>query len=196
MLGRRDLDLIQSLHESRVAADEYMSITRLFGRELRARFAADERSALVDGEPVAWEALSVRSMNFGQHWRGSGVVSCRYGLELPIQFFLEFLAEPAALPDLLKDAEEQPDLTDPLDQALIAAGFPTAEQALQEPALAQQLAQFFAYDALARWLGDAGPEREQGFVLNSCDVVICRRSGIRLEGMGRRSDSSMAYQDR
>ena len=134
-------------------------------------------------------------MNFGQHWRGPGVVPCRYVLELPFQFFLEFLAEPAVLPDLVEDTQRHPDLSEPLDQALIAAGFPRADQALQEPALAQLLAEFFAYDALARWLGDAVPERPPGFVLNSCDVVLFRPSGIQLEGTGRRSDSSTAYQD-
>jgi len=173
-----------------------MSIAGLFGRELRARFAGGEGSALVNGERVAWEALSVRSLNFGQHWRGAGVESCHYELELPVPFFLEFLAEPDALPDLLRDTKQHPDLTDPLGQALIAAGFPTAPQALQEPALAQLLAEFFAYDVLARWLGDAGPERQPGFVLNSCDVVLAGASGIRIDGTGRRSDSSTAYQDR
>lgn len=172
-----------------------MSIARLFGRELRARFAAGEGSALVDGEPIAWEALSVRAMNFGQHWRGPDVVSCRYALEVPVQFFHEFLAEPQALPDLLSDTKQHPDLTSPLDQALIAAGFPTPERALEEPALAQHLAEFFAYDALLRWLGDAVPELQPGFVLNTCDVVRFRPAGIRLEGTGRRSDSSTAYQD-
>jgi len=175
---------------------EAQAPTRLFGRELRARFSGNERVALVDGEPVAWEALSVRSMNFGQHWRGSGVVSCAYVLELPSRCFLEFLAEPDALPELTSDAKQRPDPSDPLDQALIAAGFPSAEQALQDSALAQQLAEFFAYDLLLRWLGDADPELQPGFVLNSCDVVLFRPSGIRLEGTGRRSDSSTAYQDR
>lgn len=169
---------------------------RFVGRELRVRFTGGEPAALVDGRPVAWEALSVRSMNFGQHWRGPSVVSCRYVLELPARFFLEFLAEPGALADLVKDTRAHPDLTDPLDRALIAAGYPTAEQALKEPALSQHLAEFFAYDMLLRWLGDAGPALEPGFVLNSCDSVLFRPSGVRLEGKGRRADSSNAYQDR
>jgi hypothetical protein len=135
-------------------------------------------------------------MNFGQHWRDPGAVSCRYVLELPIEFYLEFLAEPDGLPNLVKDTREHPDLTEPLDQALIAAGFPTAEQALKEPVLAQFLAEFFAYDMLVRWLGDSGPAVEPRFVLNSCDSVLFRPSGIRVEGAGRRSDSSNAYQDR
>jgi hypothetical protein len=173
-----------------------VSIAGLVGRELRARFACGERSALVDGELVAWEALSVRSMNFGQHWRCPAAVPCRYVLELPVQFFLEFLSEPDALPDLLREAKQHPDLADPLDQALIAAGFPTAERALQAPALAKHLVDFFAHDALARWLGDADPELQPGFVLNSCEASLYRPSTIRLEGSGRRSDSSNAYQDR
>lgn len=172
-----------------------VSITGLVGRELRARFAGGDRSALVDGQQMAWEALSVRSMNFGQHWRGPDAASCRYTLELPVEFFLEFLAEPDALHDLLTDAKQRPDLDDPLDQALIAGGFPSADQALREPALAQLLAEFFAYDALVRWLGDAGPELKPGFVLNSCDAVAFRPSGIFVEGTCRRADTSSAYQD-
>ena len=171
-----------------------MSLLSLHGRKLRARFDCD-RSARVDGESVAWEALSVRALNFGQHWRDPGAVVCRYALELPAQFFLEFLAEPDALPELSRDAKHRPDPSDALDQALIAAGFPSAEQALHDPVLAQHLAEFFARDLLVRWLGDAGPERQPGFVLNSCDTVLFSPSGVRLEGSGRKSNTSTAYQD-
>src|SRR5262245_29480990 len=107
-----------------------MSTTGLRGRELRARFAAGSRGSTVDGRFVAWESLSVRSMNFGQHWRGSGVVGCRYSLELSLQFFREFLAQPDVLPDLIADTRQHPDPAELLDQALIAAGFPSADQAL------------------------------------------------------------------
>lgn len=134
-------------------------------------------------------------MNFGQHWRDPGASCCHYVLELPIDFFLELLAEPGALPDLSRDAQQRPDPDSPLDQALIAAGFPSADQALRDPSLAQHLAEFFAHDALVRWLGDAGPEVQPGFFLNSCDTVLLQRSGIRLEGNGRGSDTSRAYQD-
>jgi hypothetical protein len=173
-----------------------MSMTGLYGAALRARFvlggAAD---ALVDGSRVACESLSVRAMNFGQHWRGVDVPLHRYSVELPMAFFVSFLADPERLADLNQDAKLHPDPSDSLDQALSAAGFPSAQDAVRNPALAQSLAEFFAHDALVAWLGDNGPDMLPGFVLNSCDRIVFRASGILVEGECRPSASSRAYQD-
>lgn len=48
------------------------SILGLFGQPLRAQFPdASQSTAIVDGLPTPLNALSVRSMNFGQHWRST-----------------------------------------------------------------------------------------------------------------------------
>ena len=173
-----------------------MSIAGLYAAELRSRFAAaGEFSALVDGSRVACESLSVRAMNFGQHWRAAGVPVSRYSLALPLSFFVAFLEEPMALPDLNHDAKLRPDASDPLDQALIAASFPSAEEAVRAPALCHRLAVFFAPDVLVRWLGDGGPKVSPGFVVNSCDQIRFEASDMWLGGECRPSGASSAYQD-
>ncbi len=173
-----------------------MSISALFGAALRAQFVAgDATYALVDGNRVSCAFLSVRSMNFGQHWRGADVAVHRYAIELPVNFFVALLAEPDALSDFIEDARRYPDLSDPLGQALIAAGSPSADEAVRHPVLAQSLAEFYAHDALLRWLGDAAPEVADGFVLNSFARIVLGDSSLLLEGECRASGSSTAYQD-
>jgi len=173
-----------------------MSIAGLYAAELRLRFAGvGEATAVVDGSRVLCESLSVRAMNFGQHWRTAGVPVSRYSLTLPLSFLVAFLEEPAALPDLNHDARLRPDVSDPLDQALIAAGFPSAEEAVRAPALCHRLAVFFAHDVLVRWLGDGGPKASPGFVVNSCDQIRLEAFDLCLEGECRPSGASTAYQD-
>ena len=60
-----------------------MSIAGLSRRALRARFLESRASAFVDSRPVPFESLSVRAMNFGQHWRTPDVPLISYSLELP-----------------------------------------------------------------------------------------------------------------
>jgi hypothetical protein len=173
-----------------------MSIAGLFGATLRARFVPDDATyAVVDGNRVTCASLSVRSMNFGQHWRGANVPIHRYSITLPVDFFVALLAEPDGLADLIEDTKHHPDPGDPLDQILMAAGFPNADDAVRHPVLAQALAAFYAHDALLRWLGDAGPEVEPVFVLNSCERIAFGSTGLLIEGECRSSGSSTSYQD-
>ena len=146
---------------------------------------ARDAYALVDNQPVPLESLSVRSMNFGQAWRTPGVREISYSLQIPMAFFLELLARPEQLPDLIDDTRRFPDPDDPLDRALIDAGYPDAAEAMAHPTLARELARFFAHEALLRWLGDGPPQAEPGFVLNTVDRVEVRAEGILLEGTGR-----------
>jgi len=173
-----------------------MGIRRLHGRELRQQFRDWlDAYALVEGQPVRFESLSVRSMNFGQDWRTPNVAEISYSLQLPMAFFLAFLDEPEQLADLVADTQQFPDRTNPLDNALLTAKPADAAAAMTEPVLAQELAGFFAYEALLRWLGDGGPEIEPGYVLNSIDKIVVRSSGIVMEGKGRVSSANVAYQD-
>jgi hypothetical protein len=134
--------------------------------------------ALVNGEAVPFDALSVRSMNFGQPWRSPDVQEISYSLELPMAFFLALLEE--QLPDLIADTRLHPDPADALDLALRSAGFPSAAEAMAIPALAQELARFFAHEALLRSLGDGGHR----YVLNTIERVDVRPAGIGIEGKG------------
>jgi hypothetical protein len=172
-----------------------MSIAGLSRRALRARFMESRASAFVDNRPVPFESLSVRAMNFGQHWRTPDVPLISYSLELPGAYFVAFLAEPEQLPALIEDTRRFPEWTEALDTALFDAQFPGAADAVKNPVLARELARFFAHEALLRWLGDGPPEFEPGFVLNSIDSVHLGPTGLSLEGEGRMSGITVAYQD-
>lgn len=160
--------------------------------QLRARHDALEASYLVGGQAVRPEQLSVRSMNFGQHWRTPGVVEVTYELTLPRSYVIEHLD--AELPEYVADSLEHPDATNALENALRAAGWPPARTILEDEALTRLTLAFFAHDMLLRWLGDGPPTLEPSFVLNTVSAER-RRGGVPVfEGVARRS-GPVRYQD-
>ena len=133
-------------------------------------------------------------MNFGQHWRTPNIAEVSYLIELPLPFFVAFLAE-EQLPWLIEEVKRDADPTEALDAALLRAGSPDAADAVRDTVLGQELAQYFAKDLLLHWLGDGPPDVEPGFVLNSVDRIHLCTTGLLLEGRGRVSGILVAYQD-
>ena len=157
--------------------------------------ASSEWSVSVEGQPVSPESLSVRAMNFGQAWRTAGVPEVSYSVNIPMSAFIAFLEEADQLPAFIEDARRFPDPADALDRALRDANFPSAADAMANPVLAQELARFFAHEALLRWLGDRPREVEPGYVLNSIDRIAVHPAELVLEGKARVSGAAVAYQD-
>jgi hypothetical protein len=164
-----------------------------FGRQVRNRFPLAEKCRCsAEGVRTAPEQLSLRVMNFGQHWRGKGVRDWPYTVEMPVDYFLVVLRE--QLPEYIEAAKEDR-IDGPLDEALLAAGWPSADEAVRDASLAQALAEEFALRLLEHWLGDGPPEQEPGYILNTIDRVDLLPDRVRVSGTCRRTGSSSAYQD-
>jgi hypothetical protein len=131
-------------------------------------------------------------MNFGQGWRTPGVVEVSYELTLPISFLIEYLD--AQLPEYVADSLEHPDPSDLFENALRAAGWPSAKALLEDPDLARLALDLFGHDLLLQWFGD-GPPEEPGFVLNTVMAPL-RREGVPVfQGSARRSGVAVRFQD-
>jgi hypothetical protein len=166
----------------------------LFAADLRARYPDAHRcTCTVDGEPCAPERISLRSMNFGQHWRTEGVEEVACSVEVPRAFLLDFLRE--QVPEYVDDSRRQPDPDSEVDRALEAAGWPDVDGVLAIPYLRDAMAEFYAHDLLLYWLGDGPPDREPGFVLNTIDRIELDEERITLAGTARRSGVPVRYQD-
>lgn len=178
---------------------------KLFGEDMRARYREGAREVgsegpggsprckvVCEGKECPWEALSVRTMNFGQHWRTPGVVEVQYALELPFDYFADFAR--SELPEYIADAREHPS-TLPLDEALRARGWPDVEEVLRDQNTATLALEYFASDLLLHWLGDGLPAQPGGYILNSVDRVSLDGGRVRVEGTGRRDAGPAAYQD-
>ena len=166
------------------------------------RFARDRRDlypeasscrAMAEGRAVAAEAMRLRTMNFGQFWRTHGIVDVEYRIEIPSRFFVDVLRE--ELPGYVADAREFPDPGSELDRSLRACGWPSPDEVMEHPALARQLALYFAHDILLRWLGDGCPDAEAGYVLNTADEVRFDGETLVIEGKARRAGIPVVYQD-
>jgi hypothetical protein len=162
---------------------------------MRREAESSEAQAVVEGQPVPMESLSVRSMNFGQAWRTADVPEISFSLKVPMSAFVTFLEEGDRLAALIDDTKRFPDPADALDRALRDSNFPGAADAMRNPVLAEELARFFAYEFLLRRLGDGPPAAEPGFILNSVDRIAVRPEELRIEGKGRAAGIAVAYQD-
>jgi hypothetical protein len=131
-------------------------------------------------------------MNFGQHWRTSGIVEVNVELTLPMSYLIDYLD--GELPEWVADAIEHPDPTSDLEKALRGAGFPSAKALLDDEHTTRLALDFFAHDLLLRWLGDGPPSLSPGFVLNTA-TARRRIEGVPLfEGVARKS-GPVRYQD-
>ncbi|NPC68818.1 hypothetical protein D7Y27_03350 [Corallococcus sp. AB004] len=167
-----------------------------YQNEWRPRFPVPPHTAryLVEGRPVLVEALRVRTMNFGQHWRTPGVVEVRYEVVLPGAYAVALLEQDWA--DWIEDYQRFPEPNDPLEQALRALGWPGPAQALADPVVAPLVLDFNAHELLLRWFDDGVPSIP-GFVLNTVDEVRMVGTDVWLAGQARPElpDVSYAYQD-
>lgn len=166
-----------------------------FARELRALYpTAHACTCIVDGRECPPATVSLRSMNFGQQWRTAGIADVEYRVEVPQRLLLDLLRE--QLHELVEDCQQHPDPDFDLDQILREADWPTAEQVMATPHLADFFARWFAHDLLLHWLGDGPPEQEPGFVLNTVDSVAFAEPPIlTIRGRARRSGIPVRYQD-
>lgn len=165
-----------------------------FGEHTRQLFPEEARCACTaDGAAVAPARLSVRSMNFGQHWRTEGIVDVRYSVELPIRYFVAFLEE--VYPEQVQDLRTDEDPSLAVDKALVAAGYPSLERALADAHLTHLLAQYWADDLLLHWLGDGPGEGSIEYVLNTIEGVSCGETSVVVTGLARRAGMPVKYQD-
>jgi hypothetical protein len=136
----------------------------------------------IDGAAVDRARVSVRSMNFGQHWRTEGVVACRYELGIPDDALVQFLE--GWLPQVYADLEDG----EPLDRAL--AHRPAPRALLADRALAARALAAWDHELLLRYLDDGGGDA----VLNTIDQVELVDGGVVMRGEGRRA-GVVRYQD-
>lgn len=165
-------------------------------KEWRRLFPTPPHTAsyLVAGHSMAAEALRVRTMNFGQHWRTPGIVEVRYAVVLPGAYALELLS--LDWDEFIDDYQRFPEPDDPLDRVLRGLDWPDPARALADPVAAPLVLDFFAHEFLLRWFGDGVPDGP-GFVLNTYDEVRMAGPDVYLAGLARPHDPHVpyAYQD-
>ena len=164
------------------------------GSALRARYPEAERCAcVVDGQACAPERVSVRVMNFGQHWRTAGIVDVPYRIELPWRYVLDLITHD--VDDYIEDSRSFPDPDSEIDRALEAAGWPSAGEVMRQPEMARNFIEFFGCDLLTYWLVDGPSDPERDFVLNTIDEIELGDEVVALSGKARRTGMPVRYQD-
>lgn len=138
--------------------------------------------------------VGVRSMNFGQPWRGAEVQDLPYSVRLPDLFFLDILE--SSLPDFVSDAKEFPDDSCELERELRALDWPPAPSVVGIETLRLLALQWFAHEMLLRWFGDGDPDRLPGFVINTIDGVSFDGSHPVISGNARPAGEGRTYQDK
>ncbi len=139
--------------------------------------------------------ISMRSMNFGQHWRTENVKEYDYEISLPLNFVKKFIQ--AELYDLIEDCKAHPDSTDELENLLRTDNWPTScDQifASENKNLQIKLLEFHSHEILLEWFGDK-PKTQNGYVLNSVDNIELIQDFIMVIGKCRGSESDLKYQD-
>jgi hypothetical protein len=161
---------------------------------IRGRFGHRGAEPIGEAEsrPVNAAQLSVRSMNFGQHWRTPGVREVRYSVMLPLAFVADLLGR--ELPEYVEDCIKFPDST-PLEAALRRSLWPGAGQILDDPELCALALNWFAHDCLLEWFGDGEPEGAAGYVINTVDLSERQGNAVRFAGAARPAGQPVQYQD-
>ena len=160
---------------------------------VRSRYPAGSYTAA--GNPVSVDQLKVRTMNFGQHWRGEAVVNLPYSFRLPLQLGIDILDW--QLPEYIADSQEFPDPEGLMERLLKKENWNTSgTYYLKEGSLLlrQMLLEYYAHEMLLQWLGDGSLE-VQGYIINTCDQIEIEGEEIVIQGHCRQSGSSTAYQD-
>jgi hypothetical protein len=140
---------------------------RIFGSECRKKYPeAASCTCVAEGRTVSPRALSLRSMNFDQHWRTPGIEDVEYFVELPKRYWMDLVIR--ELPEYVEDAKKYPD-DDDLETALRLRGWPDAHDVCADSELASLVADHFSHDLLLEWLGDGPPDEEPGWVINTID---------------------------
>jgi hypothetical protein len=160
---------------------------------VRARFTSGRSWACsADGEPVDASRLSVRSFNFGQHWRTAGIVDVGCTVEVPRAFAVEVIA--ATLNGYVEDYRQFPG-DDPLEAALRAKGWPGAEAIVADPALHGEMFAAWGHEMLLVWLGDLETRDTPGWVINTLESGTVAGDVVTLRCTARRAGHPVRYQD-
>ena len=146
-----------------------------------------------DGLKCTAEQISLRSMNFGQHWRTPNIKTFNYSVTVPKSFAIEYIDQ--KMPEYQEDAENFPDPTDTFEIELKLHEWPKAIKMLSIPKLSELALEYFAHELLLEWFGDGPPDVEPGFILNTIDEISIVKELILFKGHCRRSQSNIAYQD-
>jgi hypothetical protein len=139
------------------------------------------------------EQISLRSMNFGQHWRTAGIKNLNYSVALPKSFVADYID--LAMPEYRSDAEMCPDPNDPFEVQLKRNRWPRATKMLAIPELATLALDYFGYELLLGWFGAGPPTEEPGFILNSVEEFAIDKDLIFFNGKCRHSITGVAFQD-
>lgn len=170
------------------------SARKLFGNDCRRQYA-DARACvcLAAGRAISPQALGVRTMNFGQHWRTEGIHEVAYSVEMPHAFWIDVFAR--ELPEVVEDARKFPDDDNELDTALRSRGLPTEIDKAAALEMAPIVVRHFAHDLLVEWIGDGSSDETPGFVINTIDAVSIDVDRIRISGRARTDEIPVRYQD-
>jgi hypothetical protein len=145
-----------------------------------------------EGRQVKAAQFSVRSFNFGQHWRTPGVRDVHYSVTIPLAFVAHVLRR--ELPEYVEDCIKFPD-TGALDTGLRGKQWPEAGQILDDPELCALALNWIAHDCLLEWLGDGEPEEAPGYVINTVELSERQAGAVRFAGTARAAGQPVQYQD-
>ncbi|HYH81702.1 MAG TPA: hypothetical protein VEX86_17990 [Longimicrobium sp.] len=160
---------------------------------VRARFTGGRRyDCRAEDRTVDASQLSVRSLNFGQHWRTDGIVDVAYEVALPLAFAVHVIA--SSLDDYVDDCVRHPS-DDPLEAALRARGWPGADAILADAALQEEMFATWGHDMLLAWLGDLETRDGPGWVINTIEASSVDGDVVTIRGKARRAGQPVRYQD-
>ena len=161
--------------------------------QLRTKHA-NAGAYFVDSKPVGVEQCSVRSMNFGQHWRSENVIPITYTITLPYSLFVEIVD--SELPELIDDMKTHPDADDKYEKLLREHKWPdSVNRVMLNTELAVKTLEWLGHEMMLRWFGDGKPESSSGFVFNTIESVSFNNNNPVITGMGRMGGQPVAYQD-
>ncbi|MBK6734116.1 MAG: hypothetical protein IPG61_08500 [bacterium] len=164
------------------------------GEDLRVMYTdTPSCRCTASGDAVAVDALTVRTMNFGQHWRTPGAVDEEYSLELPATYVRDFLER--NLPEWRLLAQEDHDPDDRLGVALCGADWPDTQAVVTDPDRLALVFEVFGREILDIWCGAHGVGADDCFVLNTVDSVGVVGRRVRVTGRALKKPDKAAYQD-
>jgi hypothetical protein len=161
-------------------------------RPFEAAFAAARHECLVGGERIDASMLTVREMNFGQHFRTPGLPTSRYEVRVEGPLVASFLVE--ELRELRECVEQEGEDLSDLERELVARSWPAPERLLEDPVVGAAVVRYFAYEFVLSCLA-AKEGSVPRWVVNSVDKVLLDGGDVVLRGVVGRADLRRAYQD-
>jgi hypothetical protein len=162
-------------------------------RPFEGQFRAARHACFVDGAPILATALTVREMNFGQHFRTPGLPLGRYEVRVDAELVAAFLVEELRDFREMVETEAEADLT-VLERELRARGWPSSREIVADAALGPAVVRQFAYELVLSFLSTPR-EGSPRWVINSVTDVAIGAGDVTLRGEVGRADLRSAYQD-